>query len=196
MREHRGARCAQSGRRPFAIPIGASTPLGALGYVCAMVELLDQIAAARRHRPRRPRRAARRRASSPAAVCSACRPASSASAPTSRSHRCTRRSRAIVGGIGELLDLDAGRDCPTDAAIEVDDRFVGDGYGIPTDASREAIELAARTEAMFLDPTYTAKAMAGLIAYVRQQKFDDRPDRAVLAHRRTGRAVRVAAPGC
>ncbi len=56
-------------------------------------------------------------------------------------------------------------------AIEVDDRFVGDGYGIPTDGSREAIELAARTEAIFLDPTYTAKAMAGLIAYVRQQRF-------------------------
>ncbi len=45
------------------------------------------------------------------------------------------------------------------------------GYGVETDASREAIELAARTEAIFLDPTYTAKAMAALIAYVRQQKF-------------------------
>ena len=52
-----------------------------------------------------------------------------------------------------------------------DDRFVGDGYGKPTAASREALELTARTEALFLDPTYTAKAMAGLIAYVRQQKF-------------------------
>ena len=57
------------------------------------------------------------------------------------------------------------------AAIEVDDRFVGDGYGIPTIESREAIDLLARTEAIFLDPTYTAKAMAGLIAYVRQEKL-------------------------
>ena len=32
---------------------------------------------------------------------------------------------------------------------------------------------AARTEAIFLDPTYTAKAMAGLIAYVRQHEFVD-----------------------
>jgi 1-aminocyclopropane-1-carboxylate deaminase/D-cysteine desulfhydrase-like pyridoxal-dependent ACC family enzyme len=55
----------------------------------------------------------------------------------------------------------------------VDDRFVGGGYGIPTDASREAIDLLARCEAIFLDPTYTAKAMAGLIAYVRQQRFKD-----------------------
>jgi 1-aminocyclopropane-1-carboxylate deaminase/D-cysteine desulfhydrase-like pyridoxal-dependent ACC family enzyme len=56
-------------------------------------------------------------------------------------------------------------------AIEVDDRFVGEGYGIPTDGSREAIEISARIEAIFLDPAYTAKAMAGLFAYVRQQKF-------------------------
>jgi len=37
-------------------------------------------------------------------------------------------------------------------------------------ASREAIDLLARCEAIFLDPTYTAKAMAGLIAYVPQQR--------------------------
>ena len=51
--------------------------------------------------------------------------------------------------------------------------FVGDGYGVPTPASREAIELLARTEALFLDPTYTAKAMAGLIARVRSGAFQD-----------------------
>jgi 1-aminocyclopropane-1-carboxylate deaminase/D-cysteine desulfhydrase-like pyridoxal-dependent ACC family enzyme len=48
----------------------------------------------------------------------------------------------------------------------VDDRFVGDGYGIPTPESRDAIALTARTEAIFLDPTYTAKAMAGLAAMI------------------------------
>jgi 1-aminocyclopropane-1-carboxylate deaminase/D-cysteine desulfhydrase-like pyridoxal-dependent ACC family enzyme len=48
------------------------------------------------------------------------------------------------------------------APLEIDDRFVGDGYGIPTPQSIEAIELSARREALFLDPTYTAKAMAGL----------------------------------
>jgi 1-aminocyclopropane-1-carboxylate deaminase/D-cysteine desulfhydrase-like pyridoxal-dependent ACC family enzyme len=60
----------------------------------------------------------------------------------------------------------------------VDDRFVGGGYGIPTPESHEAIELLARTEALFLDPTYTAKAMAGLIARVRAREF--REDQTVL----------------
>jgi 1-aminocyclopropane-1-carboxylate deaminase/D-cysteine desulfhydrase-like pyridoxal-dependent ACC family enzyme len=44
--------------------------------------------------------------------------------------------------------------------------------------SRAALQLLARTEALFLDPTYTAKAMAGLIAYLRRGEF--RSDETVL----------------
>ena len=57
------------------------------------------------------------------------------------------------------------------APIEIDDTFVGAGYGLPTPDSTRAIELCARTEALFLDPTYTAKAMAGLMARVREGKL-------------------------
>jgi 1-aminocyclopropane-1-carboxylate deaminase/D-cysteine desulfhydrase-like pyridoxal-dependent ACC family enzyme len=56
-------------------------------------------------------------------------------------------------------------------AVEVDDRFVGGGYGVATSESSEAIDLTARTEALFLDPTYTSKAMAGLISRVRAGEF-------------------------
>ena len=81
--------------------------------------------------------------------------------------------RANVAGIAELLgkDLEMVR---RGTAIEIDDAFFGEGYGIPTSGSREAIQLAARTEALFLDPTYTGKAMAGLISYVRQQRFTEK----------------------
>jgi 1-aminocyclopropane-1-carboxylate deaminase/D-cysteine desulfhydrase-like pyridoxal-dependent ACC family enzyme len=48
-----------------------------------------------------------------------------------------------------------------------DDTFIGDGYGISTDASREAQRLAGRCEALFVDHTYTAKALAALVAFVR-----------------------------
>jgi L-cysteate sulfo-lyase len=41
---------------------------------------------------------------------------------------------------------------------------VGDGYASITPATRAAIGLVARTEGLFLDPTYTGRAMAGLIA--------------------------------
>ena len=45
--------------------------------------------------------------------------------------------------------------------------FVGADYGVVTDGSREAMQLAARQEGLLLDPCYTGKAMAGLIAHIR-----------------------------
>ena len=164
-------RLRAEGRRPFAIPIGASTPLGALGFALAVAELVDQMPA--------PDVIVHSTSSggTQAGLVAGCRllglhtrvlgiSADEASASLQG------QVRAIISGIADLLDLDPER-LSRGTAIEVDDRFVGDGYGIPTEASREAIELAARTEAIFLDPTYTAKAMAGLIAYVRQQKFKE-----------------------
>jgi 1-aminocyclopropane-1-carboxylate deaminase/D-cysteine desulfhydrase-like pyridoxal-dependent ACC family enzyme len=49
--------------------------------------------------------------------------------------------------------------------------MVGEGYGIPSDASSEAQQLAARTEALITDHWYTAKALAGLIAHARRGEF-------------------------
>jgi 1-aminocyclopropane-1-carboxylate deaminase/D-cysteine desulfhydrase-like pyridoxal-dependent ACC family enzyme len=74
--------------------------------------------------------------------------------------------------VGAPADLLAGR------PIEVDDGFVGGGYGVPSPASEEATRLLAGTEGIFLDPTYTAKAMAGLIAHLRRGAFTD--DQTVL----------------
>jgi 1-aminocyclopropane-1-carboxylate deaminase/D-cysteine desulfhydrase-like pyridoxal-dependent ACC family enzyme len=72
--------------------------------------------------------------------------------------------------MGSLLGVDGG--VLSDAReIEVDDGHVGDGYGVPSGASREAADLLARHEAMFVDHTYTAKALAGLIHHVRRGSF-------------------------
>jgi D-cysteine desulfhydrase/L-cysteate sulfo-lyase len=49
--------------------------------------------------------------------------------------------------------------------------FVGAGYGIPSEAGVEAVKLFARTEGVILDPIYTGKAAAGLIAHVREGRF-------------------------
>ncbi len=159
------------GRKPFAIPIGASTPLGALAFALAIAELVDQMPA--------PDVIVHSTSSggTQAGLVAGCRLLGlqtrivgiSADDP---SQSLQNQIRAIVSGIADLLKMDPGK-LSKGTPLEVDDRFVGDGYGIPTDESREAIELAARTEAIFLDPTYTAKAMAGLIAYVRQQKFKE-----------------------
>jgi D-cysteine desulfhydrase family pyridoxal phosphate-dependent enzyme len=164
-------RLRNEGRRPYTIPIGASTPLGALGFVLAVAELVDQIGA--------PDVIVHSTSSggTQAGLVAGCRLLElptrviGISADDSAASLQSQVS-AIISGIAELLDLDPAS-LARGTAIEVDDRFVGDGYGIPTGESREALELAARTEAIFLDPTYTAKAMAGLIAYVRQQKLKE-----------------------
>jgi 1-aminocyclopropane-1-carboxylate deaminase/D-cysteine desulfhydrase-like pyridoxal-dependent ACC family enzyme len=163
------ARCKAEGRKPFPIPVGASTPLGALAFALAMAELVDQMPA--------PDVIVHATSSggTQAGLVAGCRLLGlrtrvlGISADES-SASLQAEVRAIVSGVADLLRIDPSS-LARGTPIEVDDRFVGGGYGIPTDASREAIELAARTEALFLDPTYTAKAMAGLIAYVRQQRF-------------------------
>jgi 1-aminocyclopropane-1-carboxylate deaminase/D-cysteine desulfhydrase-like pyridoxal-dependent ACC family enzyme len=148
------------GGRPAVIPLGASTPLGAAAFALAVGEMLQQMPAP------------------DAIVCAT----SSGGTQAGLIAGCTLYglptrvigisaddpSAAIAAAIRAILDgLEALLDAPgvfAQATIEVDDRFVGDGYGIPTPASTEAIALAARTEALFLDPTYTAKAMAGLMS--------------------------------
>ena len=164
-------RLRREGRRPFAIPIGASTPLGALGFVLAVAELVDQMP------PPDVIIHSTSSGGTQAGLVAGCRLLDLPTRVVGISADDTTASlqstvRAIVSGIADLLDIDLTK-LSRGTAIEVDDRFVGDGYGIPTDESRDALKLAARTEAIFLDPTYTAKAMAGLIAYVRQQKFKD-----------------------
>jgi 1-aminocyclopropane-1-carboxylate deaminase/D-cysteine desulfhydrase-like pyridoxal-dependent ACC family enzyme len=58
-------------------------------------------------------------------------------------------------------------------AVSVDDRFVGEGYGIPSPEGNEATRLLARTEGVVLDPAYTAKAMASLVAHIRAGEFSE-----------------------
>jgi D-cysteine desulfhydrase family pyridoxal phosphate-dependent enzyme len=162
-------RLRAEGRRPFAIPIGASTPLGALAFALAVAELVDQMPA--------PDVIVHATSSggTQAGLVAGCRLLGLTTRVIGVSADDTSSSlqaqvRAIVSGVADLLKLDPAA-LARGTAIEVDDKFVGGGYGVASDESREAIELTARTEAIFLDPTYTAKAMAGLIAYVRRRKL-------------------------
>ncbi len=59
----------------------------------------------------------------------------------------------------------------TAADIDADESYVAPGYGLPSDVGRAALDLLARTEAILLDPVYSAKAMAALIADVRAGRY-------------------------
>jgi D-cysteine desulfhydrase len=49
--------------------------------------------------------------------------------------------------------------------------WVGPGYSLPSPEMVDAVRLLARTEGILLDPVYTGKAMAGLLALVKQGHF-------------------------
>jgi 1-aminocyclopropane-1-carboxylate deaminase/D-cysteine desulfhydrase-like pyridoxal-dependent ACC family enzyme len=51
------------------------------------------------------------------------------------------------------------------------DDHVGEGYGIPSPAGNEAVRIFARTEGVILDPVYTGKCAAGMIAHIRRGDF-------------------------
>jgi 1-aminocyclopropane-1-carboxylate deaminase/D-cysteine desulfhydrase-like pyridoxal-dependent ACC family enzyme len=66
----------------------------------------------------------------------------------------------------------------TAAEIEVTEKYVAPGYGMPSPGGAEALNLLARSEGILLDPVYTAKAMAALIEDVRHGGLP--PDRPVV----------------
>jgi 1-aminocyclopropane-1-carboxylate deaminase/D-cysteine desulfhydrase-like pyridoxal-dependent ACC family enzyme len=169
-------RIRAAGGRPVEVPLGASTPLGAIGFVRAIGELLEQGV--------RPDVIVHATSSggTQAGLVAGCALHGlstrvigvSADDPAADVER---QVRSIIAGMHELLGPPL-EDVARDVAIEADDTFVGSGYGVPTPASVEAQQLAARTEALFVDHTYTAKALAALIAYVRDGRIP--PDATVV----------------
>jgi 1-aminocyclopropane-1-carboxylate deaminase/D-cysteine desulfhydrase-like pyridoxal-dependent ACC family enzyme len=162
-------RLRAQGRHPVEIPLGASTPLGALGLARAVGEV-----AAANTRPDVIVHSTSSGGTQAGLVAGCVLHEVRARVVGISADTPAAEMKEIVGtllrGVAERLGTD--RDAfPGAAEIEVDDRFIGDGYGIPTAASREAADLLARTEALVVDQTYTAKALAGLIAWVRQGRF-------------------------
>ncbi|MEJ2013180.1 MAG: D-cysteine desulfhydrase family protein [Anaerolineales bacterium] len=78
------------------------------------------------------------------------------------------RISPLLGQIAELIGMDLD---PQAATIDVNDRYLGGGYGVLGEPEREAIELFARQEGVLLDPVYTGREAAGLIDLIRQGKI-------------------------
>ena len=57
---------------------------------------------------------------------------------------------------------------------EINFDFVGEGYGVPSPECMNAIELMAQREGILLDPVYSGKAFAGLLAVVKSGQLRGR----------------------
>jgi len=77
---------------------------------------------------------------------------------------------AMLPEIESLLGLTIPAGPP---AIDIDDRFLGLGYGLASDDGLAAIRTAAQLDGLVLDPIYTGKGMAGLLAHAREGRLAD-----------------------
>ena len=92
----------------------------------------------------------------------------------------------------ETAELVEKPGCVARDDIVADCNYIGPGYGRPTAAMNEAVLLLARTEGLLFDPVYSGKALAGMIDYVRQGRFE-KGQRIVFLH--TGGAAGLFAYG-
>lgn len=95
-----------------------------------------------------------------------------ASAKVAETHAQVTR---IAAATAELIGVQR-RLGPAD--VELDDRYHAGVYGIPDEATLDAMRLTARTEGMITDPVYEGKSMAGLIDLVSRREIA--PDSTVL----------------
>ena len=172
---------AAGGGRARVIPLGASTPVGALGYARAAAELDRDL-------PPDGRVTWIFLASSSCGTLGGLAAGFTllgrgdvrlvgVSADTPRDEMLVEARRLARGAL-TLLGVDAE---PPETLLDADDGQVGGGYGVSTEASDAAIERFARAEGIVLDPVYTAKAAAGLMAWVESGRTPP-DDRVVFLH--------------
>ena len=161
-----------AGRRPSIIPIGGTGIVGAVGQVLAALELVD-VARARGAIPDAivvPSATGGTQAGLLVGIRSAGIPAVVHGYAVTPPDELRVTIATLTAGLSALPGLTA----VDETEISLDGSQLGDGYGRPTQAATAAIELLARTEGILADPIYTGKALAGLIALVREGRLDGR----------------------
>ncbi|MCB8965323.1 MAG: D-cysteine desulfhydrase family protein [Ardenticatenaceae bacterium] len=159
------------GRKPYLIPLGGSNVVGATGYVLAMQELMAQATAV-------PLNidfivvASGSGGTQAGMVLGAevygfrgqiigISVSSEASALTTQIAALATATATHLG-LGTLSLADK---------VNVNDDYLGDGYGIVSETEREALRMVAQLEGIVLDPVYTGRAMGGLIDLIRWGAF-------------------------
>lgn len=160
-------RAAAEGKKPYLVPYGGSSPTGALGYAFAVEEVMKQGIEADWF---------------------------VFGTSSGGTHAGLILGQRLFGYKGRILGISidesvewlqenvsalatkAGEKlgerigfAPADVAANAD--YCRAGYGVLTEAEREAVRLFARTEGLLLDPVYTGRAAAGLIDLIRKEFF-------------------------
>ena len=165
------ANLARRGRRPYIIPLApGNPPLGALGYVSAACEILEQLKT--QHTAIDEIVLASGSGHTHAGLLFGLRANGS---DIALSGVCVRRNASaqqprVYQRCREIASL-LGMTCPvTIEDVVLFDDFLAPGYGQLNTATTQAIGMAARLEGLVLDPVYTGKAMAGFLHRARITK--------------------------
>ncbi len=153
---------SELGPKAYAIPIGGSTPVGALGYVQAADELMEQMPA-----PPDWIVVATSSGGTQAGLLAGL-PPSVRVLGIDVARPSPPLSETVPKLAARAVEL-AGRPLPAYELNLAD--HTGERYAAVTQECRDAMRLAAETEGLILDPVYSGKAMAGLIAAVRQKRI-------------------------
>ena len=158
---------AEEGKKPYLIPYGGSNPTGALGYVFAMKELIDQNAGADWIV------FASSSGGTQAGLLTGQRMFGFAGKVLGISvdeseewlkNEVSKLASATSDKVGQRIEF-----APADVLVNAD--YCNAGYGVVTEREREAMELFARYEGLLLDPVYTGRAAAGMIDLIRKDFF-------------------------
>lgn len=165
------AEAAADGRKPYIIPLGGSNPIGALGYVACGQEIAAQTAEAGLAFDNIV--VAGGSAGTHGGLLLGLRGCGDRTPVTGMCVLNPRDAQEeLVYGLIKKTAEYAGTVQPVRRdEIVCRDEYLGPGYTLPTPAMIEAVRLLAATEGVLLDPSYTGKAMAGLIDLVRQGVF-------------------------
>ena len=181
---------SQAGKNPYFIKVGGSNALGSLGYVRAFYEILTYcktegvdftkifVGAG----------SAGTQAGLVAGKILSGWSGDIIGVSVSREHK--EQEKIVAGIVSETLELlgeRAGINRIDDSVI-VDDNYLGKGYRKNTTEGREAIELFATREGIFLDEVYTGKTASGLIDYCRRGRISPGEDMLFI---HTGGAVQL-----
>jgi L-cysteate sulfo-lyase len=159
----------EKGRRPYFVPYGVSNPLGAIAYASTIVEIAEQ------SRSLGIRPAAIVHCSGSAATQAGLIVGASVAMPETRivgididaePERVRSDVIAYTRAAAEIIGV-----AFSESDVEVVAGHAGAGYGLPHAATIEAIRLAGALEALPLDPVYSGKGLAGLVALVRARRW-------------------------
>lgn len=163
-----------AGRKPYLIPVGGSNGIGAVGYVVAMLELMEQLRTT--HQRVDHMVFGSSSGGTQAGMVLGARIAGFTGTVTGLSidkndpehFEYETEVAQIANECAEYIGLDLR---VTKDDIHVAYGYKGEGYGVVGDLEREAIRLMAQTEGIILDPVYAGRAFGALVDLIRRGKY-------------------------